>query len=129
MYITFTTLTHYILTFFNSQTGLSGTNNKPTTNRIGTTPQTQLNCIQPDGEFAMAPTTYTIKIPIVKNSWKQVPSKPRIEVSANSEIYIGATTHEPPVEIPNQKKVFKTISVNTHSSHIYRLKNGLHTTK
>lgn len=48
----------------------------------------------------MEPTTNTIKIPIVKNSWKHVPKRPRIEVSAYSEMNIGVTTHDPPVEIP-----------------------------
>lgn len=37
---------------------------------------------------------------MVRNSWKPVPNRPRIEVSANSEMNIGVTTHEPPVEMP-----------------------------
>lgn len=40
---------------------------------------------------------------MVRNSWKPVPNRPRIEVSANSEMNIGVTTQEPPVEMPAQQ--------------------------
>lgn len=48
-----------------------------------------LQCVQP-------PTTNVNRMPTVKNSWKNAPKAPRIEVSAISPIYIGAATHIPP---------------------------------
>lgn len=68
------------LTFFNSQIGLSGKRNNPTKFKIGMPRHSQLNWIQ----VVTAPRRYTNKIPMVKNSWKHVPSVPRIDVSAYS---------------------------------------------
>lgn len=66
------------------------------TNITGITPHTQLKFTHEVSD----PIVNTNSIPIVKNSWKHVPSNPLIEVSANSEINIGVTTQEPPVEMP-----------------------------
>ena len=43
------------------------------------------------------------RIPTVKNNWKNAPNAPRREVSAISEINIGATTQDAPVAIPNEQ--------------------------
>lgn len=40
------------------------------------------------------------RIPTVKKSWKKAPRAPRSEVSAISEMNIGATTQLAPVAIP-----------------------------
>lgn len=88
------------LTFLISQYGLSGTKNRPATYNTGMTKQAQLKLTH----VVIAPNTNTIKIPMVKNNWKHVPNKPRIDVSAYSEIYMGATTHDPPIEIPDREQ-------------------------
>lgn len=107
------------LTFFSNHTGLSGTKNKPINNTTGSVKHTQLKTIQ----FVTDPTPYTSNMPIVRNSWKHVPSVPRIDVSANSEINTGATTQDAPVEIPethisfNEYRIHSCLSCDT-----YRLK-------
>lgn len=85
------------LTFFNNQIGLSGTKNNPTKLRIGSERHNQLSEIHE----VYAPITNTNRMPIVRKSWKHVPSIPRIDVSAYSLIKTGHTTHEPPMAIPN----------------------------
>ena len=43
------------------------------------------------------------RIPIVKNNWKNAPNAPLKDVSAISDINIGATTQVAPVAIPNKQ--------------------------
>lgn len=61
-----------------------------------------------------APNTNTIRMPMVKNSWKHVPNRPRIDVSAYSDTYMGATTHEPPTEIPANWLMFLSSLIQLH---------------
>ena len=63
---------------------------------IGNIAEHALNVTQ----SVMAPTRYMNKIPTVKKSWKKAPKAPRSEVSAISEMNIGATTQLAPVAIP-----------------------------
>lgn len=50
---------------------------------------------------------YTNKIPMVRNSWKHVPSVPRIDVSAYSLMKTGQTTHDPPIPIPVLNEIYQ----------------------
>lgn len=58
-----------------------------------------------------APQANTNRIPMVKKSWKHVPSVPRIDVSAYSLMNTGHTTHDPPIAIPNITEGKKTRGV------------------
>lgn len=69
------------LTFFKSQIGLSGKKHKPIRFRTGKTIHSQLNMIH---DISRAPQANTNRIPMVRKSWKHVPSVPRIAVSAYS---------------------------------------------
>lgn len=89
-----------LLTFFNSQIGLSGKKNKPIKFKTGIARHNQLSSIHEE----TAPTQNTIKIPMVRKSWKHVPSIPRIDVSAYSLTYTGHTTHDPPIARPEWKQ-------------------------
>jgi len=40
------------------------------------------------------------RIPIVRNSWNIVPSMPRVEISAISEMYVGTRTQDAPTPMP-----------------------------
>lgn len=71
---------------------------------------------------------------MVKKSWKHVPSIPRMEVSANSEMNTGQTTHDPPTAIPKIDKGFCLKSLNFYIratclrfKSTYRLKISQHT--
>lgn len=102
------TIWRFLLTFFNSHVGLSGIINKPAKYTAGIAAHTQLKLTHD----VMAPTINTNSMPIVRNSWKHVPSAPLIDVSASSEMNIGVTTQAPPIDIP--KAINVTIRVNSH---------------
>lgn len=102
-----------LLTFFNSQIGLSGKKNSPIKFAIGRLRHSQLNWIQ----VVTAPRRYTNKIPMVRNNWKQVPSVPRIDVSAYSLMKTGQTTHDPPIPIPVYER-------NLSITHLWILKEN-----
>lgn len=97
------------LTCFSSQIGLSGTKNNPIKFKIGNDRHNQLSCTQ----LRVAPTQNTNRMPMVKNNWKQVPSDPRIDVSANSLMKTGATTHDPPITTPVEYvQIYEIIAIS-----------------
>lgn len=67
-----------------------------TMRRTGKMAHSQLRVTQ----LTSAPARYTNRMPTVRKSWKKAPRAPRREVSAISEMNIGATTQEAPVAIP-----------------------------
>lgn len=81
---------------------------------IGKMAHSQLSVTQ----STSAPTRYTKRIPTVKKSWKKAPRAPRSEVSAISEMNIGATTQEAPVAIP--AKILPPYSMPTFDARASR---------